>query len=420
MTKWQTKKIRNLGRVVTGKTPPKIEPHYFDGDELFVSPKDLDRDQLYVTETETRVSSKALDKFRNQVIPKNSVMFTSLSFGFGKMGIASRAMLTNQQINSVVVNKENNFRFVYYLLKACTPFIFAYNSGIDTPIVPKSVFERIELRCPEFRLQSKIAAVLWAYDELIQNNKRRIALLERLAEEIYREWFVRFRFPIHEKTKFIKGVPEGWIIDRIDSIGKVVTGKTPSTSISRYYGEPYLFIKTPDMHGNMFVLETEENLSRDGLNSQPSQTIPEGSICVSCIGTGDAGSSSADNYFEELVRFTRDLKEESERHIREGLAEDELELFDLLKTDKMTKEETQKVRLAAKSLLHRLREEKPKVLVQDWFKDSQTKRKVQSTVEEVLHSHLPDSYDRVLFKEKCDNVFDLMLNYAFQGVKWAA
>ena len=134
----------------------------------------------------------------------------------------------------------------------------------------------------------------------------------------------------------------------------------------------------------------------------------------------NAGSSSADNYFDELVKFTKDLKEESERHIREGLTEDELELFDLLKKDKMTKEETQKVRLAAKSLLHRLREETPKVLVQDWFKDSQSKREVQSAVEEVLHTHLPDSYDRVVFTEKCDNVFDLMLNYASQGIKWAA
>jgi type I restriction enzyme R subunit len=65
-------------------------------------------------------------------------------------------------------------------------------------------------------------------------------------------------------------------------------------------------------------------------------------------------------------------------------------------------------------------EEQPKVLVQDWFKDSQTKRRVLSAVEEVLHEHLPDTYDRVLFKEKCDSVFDLMLTYASQGVKWAA
>jgi type I restriction enzyme R subunit len=133
----------------------------------------------------------------------------------------------------------------------------------------------------------------------------------------------------------------------------------------------------------------------------------------------NAGSSSADNYFEELVKFTKALKEESERHIREGLTEDELELFDLLKKDKMTKEETQKVRLAAKALLYRLREESPKVLVQDWFKDVQSKSRVRSAVESVLDTHLPKSYDRIVFIEKCNSIFDLMLNYASQGLKWA-
>jgi type I restriction enzyme R subunit len=134
----------------------------------------------------------------------------------------------------------------------------------------------------------------------------------------------------------------------------------------------------------------------------------------------NAGSSSADNYYEELLKFTRDLKEESERHIREGLSEDELELFDLLKKDKMTKEETQRVRLAAKELLYSLRDATPRVLVQDWFKDTQSKRQVRSAVEEVLNTHLPDSYDRVLFTQKCDNVFELMVNKASQGLRWAA
>jgi type I restriction enzyme R subunit len=133
----------------------------------------------------------------------------------------------------------------------------------------------------------------------------------------------------------------------------------------------------------------------------------------------NAGSSSADNYFDELVKFTQDLKDESERHIREGLTEDELELFDLLKEDKMTDEETIKVRLAAKSLLRRLHEESPNVLVTDWYKDVQSKGRVRSEVESVLDAHLPKSYDRVIFTEKCNEVFDLMVNYASQGVKWA-
>jgi type I restriction enzyme R subunit len=133
----------------------------------------------------------------------------------------------------------------------------------------------------------------------------------------------------------------------------------------------------------------------------------------------NSGSSSADNYFNELVTFTKGLQAESERHILEGLTEEELELFDLIKKDKMTKEETQRVRLAAKSLLHRLREETPKVLIQDWFKDGQSRTRVRSAVETVLDEKLPETYDRALFTEKCNNVFETMLSYASQGVKWA-
>jgi len=87
----------------------------------------------------------------------------------------------------------------------------------------------------------------------------------------------------------------------------------------------------------------------------------------------NSGSPSADNYFAELVQFTKELQAESARHIAEGLTEDELELFDLIKKVKMTRDEAQKVRLTAKSLLHRLRDESPKVLVQDWQKDNQTR-----------------------------------------------
>lgn len=173
----------------------------------------------------------------------------------------------------------------------------------------------------------------------------------------------------------------------------------------------YKNIEIADLRG--FINHKLEQMLRDNSTRTDFATRLQG-----IIDSYNAGSSSADNYFQELVRFTNDLKEESERHIREGLTEDELELFDLLKKDKMTKEETQKVRLAARSLLHRLREESPNVLVTDWFKDAQSKGRVRSAVESVLDEHLPKSYERIVFTEKCNNVFDLMVNYASQGVKW--
>ncbi len=138
------------------------------------------------------------------------------------------------------------------------------------------------------------------------------------------------------------------------------------------------------------------------------------------IDTYNSGGTSNEDYFEQLMKYTQDMKVEVERATREGLTEDELELFDLLKKEKMTKAEEQKVKLAAKALLHRLLEEQPKVLVQDWFKDTQTQLRVRTAVEQVLDKQLPGSYNRVLFKKKCDAVFEAMLNYASQGQKWAA
>lgn len=100
--------------------------------------------------------------------------------------------------------------------------------------------------------------------------------------------------------------------------------------------------------------------------------------------------------------------------------EDELELFDTLKKEKLTIAEEQKVKLLAKRIVIRLLEEHPKVLVQDWWKDGQTKRAVKSAIEEVLDKTLTESYNSVLFKNKCENVFELILNLAVHGQKWAA
>ena len=85
-------------------------------------------------------------------------------------------------------------------------------------------------------IQRKIAAILTAYDDLIETNKRRIALLEKMAEELYREWFVRMRFPGHQNTKFVKGVPEGWDAAQIREIVRFTDGGKASKSNSRDIG----------------------------------------------------------------------------------------------------------------------------------------------------------------------------------------
>ncbi len=134
----------------------------------------------------------------------------------------------------------------------------------------------------------------------------------------------------------------------------------------------------------------------------------------------NAGGMTTENYFDELVKYTEGMKEEDERHIREGLTKDELELFDILKKERMTQAEEIKVKNAAKHLLKRLIEEQPKVLVQDWFKDSQSQLRVRTAVEEVMDQDLPDTYEKDLFKEKSAKIFELIYEYSSKGLKWAA
>lgn len=275
MGDWTVKAISSFGRVVTGKTPPKANPEYFDGNELFVSPKDLDWDSTYIEQTTTNISNKALDKFKNQVLPRNAVMFTSLSFAFGKVGIAQKRCMTNQQINSVIVDDDNDFRFVYYLLRASKPFIFSFNSGIDTPIVPKSVFEKIELPCPKSREhQRKVAAVLSPYDELIRNTRRRIELLERIALQTFKEWFVRFRFPKHAKATFTKGIPAGWTQTTLGSICEFTMGQSPKSEFYNEIGDGLPFNQGVGTYGRRFP-------SREVFCSVDGRRAKEGDILFS-------------------------------------------------------------------------------------------------------------------------------------------
>lgn len=159
-------------------------------------------------------------------------------------------------------------------------------TGINVPHISGKQIGSFQFELPNIERQKKIAAILSAYDDLIDVNKKRIQLLESMAEELYKEWFVRFRFPNWQNTEFEKGVPSDWNEVSLNDLGKIVTGKTPSLTVSEYHDGEYPFYKTPDMHNKVFVFDTEDSLTEYGLSSQKSQIIEENSIMVTCIGTG--------------------------------------------------------------------------------------------------------------------------------------
>ena len=116
------------------------------------------------------------------------------------MCMPDRPSFTNQQINSVIADETRHDPFfVYYLLQTRVEHLKAIAGGAATPIINKTAFSEIEVSVPPLPVQRRIAGILSAYDELMENSQRRIRLLEAMARALYREWFVQFRFPGHEK-----------------------------------------------------------------------------------------------------------------------------------------------------------------------------------------------------------------------------
>jgi len=312
--------------------------------------------------------------FKSKDVFKNVAMFEEYA----------NKMLTKDEWRKGFAVYENTITGLY---EACKPEIlgspvvrsvavFQYLSGVLDAIIEQTDIDAVALRVGELLDES-----------LVVDDS---AIVKEGSPEDTR------KFGITESSKT-------WDLSKIDFAKLEEDFKT----------KPHKNIEIADLRA--FIQKKLEQMLKENASRTDFATRLQG-----IIDRYNAGSSSADIYFDELVKFAKNMKAESERHVREGLSEDELELFDLIKKDKMTKEETQNVRLAAKSLLHRLREETPKVLIQDWFKDGQSRTRVRSAVETVLDEKLPETYDRAVFTEKCNNVFETMLNYASQGLKWAA
>jgi type I restriction enzyme S subunit len=211
-----TVRIKDIGRVVTGTTPPTQNEAYYGNDFLFIKPSDITPALRRVFASETMVTKEGHDYLRGKALPRNSTCVVCIGT-IGKLCLTSRLSFTNQQINSVVPDT-NRFDklYVYYLLYTIIPQLQKLQGGSASgrEHVNKSNFENILVSVHPLTTQRKIAGILSAYDDLIENNTRRIAILEAMAQAIYREWFVEFRFPGHEKVKLVDSalgkIPEGW------------------------------------------------------------------------------------------------------------------------------------------------------------------------------------------------------------------
>lgn len=194
-------------------------------------------------------------------------------------------MKIQKALHRVRVHDCLDYRYLFYwfLLAGKTGELDQYFTGATIKHMPGQKLKEVVIDKPPLEIQHRIADILSAYDDLIENNQKQIKLLKEAAQRLYKEWFVDLHFPGHENTKIVDGVPEGWRVASIADICDTVGGGTPSTKIQSYYEKGDILWVTPtDITRNfsLALLDTEKKITPEGLKNSSAKMLPAETILM--------------------------------------------------------------------------------------------------------------------------------------------
>lgn len=209
-------------------------------------------------------------------------------------GEPGRCALWKDQVPGMMIQKalhrirphdslDNRFLFYFFLHKGKNGGFSPLFTGATIKPFPRQQLAKFEVDYPSLEIQKHVADILSAYDDLIENNRRRIQLLEESARLLYREWFVHMRFPGHEHVKVVDGVPEGWQEGRIDDFYITSSGGTPSRKVLEYYEGEINWVKTQELQNN-FIFKSEEKITEEAVKNSSAKIFPVNTILVAMYG----------------------------------------------------------------------------------------------------------------------------------------
>lgn len=190
-----------------------------------------------------------------------------------------------RQAGLIALRPEVHASYLKYYLMSPTgrAELFQRTQGAVQQVINLSDLKQVKVRLPSYQVQLRIADVLSAYDDLIENNRRRIALLEEAARLLYREWFVHLRFPGHEYVKMIDGLPDGWTRQTLDDVCDAIGGGTPKTSKPEYWNDGDIPWYTPtDITRNscLALLDSSSRITETGLQGSSARMLPAGTVLM--------------------------------------------------------------------------------------------------------------------------------------------
>jgi type I restriction-modification system specificity subunit len=213
-------------KVCSGGTPTSSNPAYYDGNIPWLNTNEVNFCNIY--STNKTISEEGLKKSAAKYVPENTVIVAMYGVTAGKCAIAKIPLTTNQACCNLIIDKEKaDYCYVYYYLRQQSDSLNKLAIGGAQQNLNALTIKKFKIALPTLPIQKKIASILSTYDRLIENNTHRIRLLEQMAENLYKEWFVRFRFPEHEKVEMVNGLPKGWKVEKIkECVKRLPFGRT--------------------------------------------------------------------------------------------------------------------------------------------------------------------------------------------------
>lgn len=176
--------------------------------------------------------------------------------------------------------------FLYYTMKSNAFYSQAdsYAIGSAQRTLSLGSLRKMKIKVPSLKKQESIASMLRYYDSLIDINNKRIKVLEQMAENLYKEWFVRFRFPGYETAEFENGFPKGWKRNRISQYYFTSSGETPSRENEENYENGTIpWIKTGEMQ-DCLLIDTEEHITEEAIKKSSAKLFPKDSVLMAMYG----------------------------------------------------------------------------------------------------------------------------------------
>lgn len=193
----------------------------------------------------------------------------------------------NQNIVRIIPNNDFDNTYLFYALKAnqfSTYCVLRGQGAANQASITLDTIFRFKFKAHNFAEQKKIADILSVYDNLIENNNKRIKLLEQMAKNLYKEWFVRFRFPGYEDVEFEDGMPKGWVREKIGLHYNTCSGGTPSRTHEEYYADGTIpWVKTGEIKDNI-IIHTDECITEDGVKGSSAKLLPQGAVVMAMYG----------------------------------------------------------------------------------------------------------------------------------------